>query len=180
MDHVKDYLEKIKKSKKEKEKKGKRAVSTFSRRGFTELLQTTLNDEGYESISCKMSKEGKLVIDSSYPVKEFREKFLQPILLDCKLDKEDAKAKTSKYVFTKSQVDTLYPIVSDTLYNYISMGKKFNFIPKKDFVASIAMKDQPEGVKEYTNNGKKTKIKHKACKTLIKKSGTPSWLKDKL
>lgn len=181
MKTVNEYMQNAANELAEKKKAGKRTVSTFSRRGFAEMMQTMLNDVDYESSTCRVDKDGKMAKETFYPIRDFREKFILPIMLDCNLDKEDAKEKALKYNFGKSQVDSLYPVLSDGVYNYINSGKKFNFIPKEDFSASIAIKEQEECVKEYnTRGGKKTKIKHKACKTLIKKSGTPSWLKDRM
>ena len=63
-------------------------------------------------------------------------------------------------------------------YNYINTGKKFNMLSRKDFIGSIGIKHNEESVVENHIHG--TKTKRGAYKSLTKKSGTPSWLKEKL
>lgn len=177
MKSVKEHVSAIKSMNAEKKKNGKHVVSTFSRREFNNIMQTTLNDVDYESTRC-ITKDGKMIKETFKPVQEFREKFLMPIFIDCKLDKEDAVEKAKTYEFSRSQAETLYPIVSDVIYNYMDSGKKFNFIPKEDFVASISIKQNKESV--TTNTRYNTKTKRKAYRSLVKKSGTPSWLKERI
>lgn len=181
MKTVKETIAEMKKLNEEKRKKGERVVSTFSRKGYSEMLRATLNDVDYESKKCTavLGNDGKIksVVEISKPVKEFREKLLFNIFSET-MDKEDAKEKCKNYKFSQADIDTMYPIISDSIYNYMETGKRFTFIPKEDFVASIYLKDNPETV--VTNSLTKTKTKKGAFKSLGKKSGTPSWLKTKI
>lgn len=174
---VKEFLKALEERNEERKKDGKRLVSTFSRRDFDQLAMITLNDPDYQTEVCSI-KNGELHENTIEPVKDFRLKFLKPIFLDCKLDKEDAEAKAKNYKFTKSQAETLYPLINDMIYNYINTGKKFNMLSRKDFIGSIGIKHNEESVVENHIHG--TKTKRGAYKSLTKKSGTPSWLKEKL
>ena len=181
MKTVKETIAEIKKLNDEKRKNGGRVVSTFSRKGYSEMLRATLNDVDYESKKCTavLGADGKfkVVTETSKPVKDFREKVLFNIFSET-MDKEDAKEKCKTYKFTQADVDTMYPIISDSIYNYMETGKRFTFIPKEDFVGSIYIKENPETV--VANSLTKTKTKKGAFKSLGKKSGTPSWLKTKI
>lgn len=153
---------------------------TFSRSDFDKLLKAFLNDYGYTTTTAGL-KDGKVVTTDLTPVKNFRDTVITKLLVDAGHDKAEAAKIAAEYEFTN--VTGLYEIMSEIIYQYMSAGKKFNFIPKEDFAGSLTIKEVPETVSEHSRPGKpelgKTKTKTKAHKVLDKKSKAPSWLKAK-
>lgn len=171
-----EYLESIKTKNKEKVKNGGRLVSTWSKKDFDNLLTTMLNDVDYETEVCGV-KHGEKVSTKIHPVKDFREKFVKSIM-ETYMDEADAQEKSKHIKFSRSQVESMYPVISEAIYKYMESGKKFSFLTKDDFVGSISIKNMPETVTE--NKRYNTKTKRKAFKTLKKRSTTPSWLKERI
>lgn len=171
-----EYLESIKVKNKEKVKNGGRVVSTWSKKDFDNLLTAMLNDNDYEVDVCSV-KHGEKITNKIKPVEDFRNKFVKAIL-ESYMDEADATEKAKHIKFSRSQVESMYPIMSEAIYRYIETGKKFSFMSKDDFIGSIGIKVMPETITE--NKKYNTKTKRKEFKTLKKRSSTPIWLKERI
>lgn len=164
-------------------KKGTK-ICSFSRSDFESLAQAWLNDVNYTMTDVDFV-DGKLVTNSHEVVRNFRNKFIKPILVDFGVPKEDAERFVEEYKFKLSQTQPLYDFVADILYQYMDAGKKFNFHTKEDFIGSIRMADVAEEVKETELRdmkdrskvlGKK-KEKRDAHKVIKAKKQCPEWKK---
>ena len=122
--------------------------------------------------------DGKLTNVKTPVVEDFRTKFIQPILTEFGVPKEDAGKIASDYRFKNSQTSVLYNFIADAVYQYIDADKKFNFPNRKDFCGSIYLKENDEAVverdirdikdhKTITGHKKERRMKHK---TIVKKS----------
>ena len=158
-------------------------IPSFSREEFNRLLNATMNDLGYEAEIVAVSG-GELETKSIPVTKQFREKFIRPILIDAGVPKDDADKIIDSYQFRNAQTEILYDLIADALYNFMDCGKKFNFHNHKDFNGSIYLKDVAEAdverdirdmkTKEITGRKKEKREKHR---TLAKKSTCPKWLR---
>lgn len=156
-------------------KKGNK-IGSFSRNDFNKLVNAYLNDINY-SMDTVVVHDGKTEGRSAAVPKEFREKFIKPILVDFGVPKQEAENIVNNYAFKHAQTDCLYDLIMDIIYQYMETGKKLNFPNREDFTGSIRLKEVDGGV-TVNRDGKKTKRgKHK---TLVKKSSCPSWLRNAL
>jgi hypothetical protein len=172
-----------------KEIQGKVSVSksgkkkkTFSRSDFDDLTKAYLNSYNATIKSCKMAG-GEVVETDVMPVQAFRG-FLKRIVSDFGVDKQEAEKVMNDYEITN--VDGLYEIVSTLISNYLSADKKFDFIPQRDFTASIVMDTVAKTTK--THKGIKRQdgtvspdvtVQTEAHRVVKAKSKAPKWLKKK-
>lgn len=103
--------------------------------------------------------------------------------MDFGVDKQEAERIRTTYEFTN--VDGLYEVCSELIYQYMKADKKFAFMTRPDFIGSLGLKDVGESSKEYkpigkNNDGKPFKVKTKKHSVLDKSSKAPKWLKQKL
>jgi len=159
-------------------KKGK-PVRSFSRSDFDKLAKAWLNEVGYK-VEAVSTKDGELVKKDVFPVQEFRN-MLKVILQDFGVDKQ-AAAKVLDASYEIRNVDGMYEICSELPYVYMDAGKKFDFIPRENFIGSMLLDEVGESVGEFTDIRSKEKIhvQKKAHKILQKKSKCPKWLKSKV
>jgi hypothetical protein len=157
-------------------KKGK-PVKSFSKSDFDRLAKAFLNERGYKT-EVVGTKEGSMVTKEVLPVDEFRG-MIKIILQDFGVDKQEAQKMIDSYEI--HNVDGLYELCSELLYQYMNAGKKFDFMPKKDFVGSMSIKEvaAAEGLFTDIRTKEKITIKKEAHKLLEKKSKCPKWLKSK-
>lgn len=157
-------------------KKGK-PVKSFSRSDFDRLAKAFLNEKGY-TVETVATKNGEIETKQIAVVKELREGMLKSILLAFGVDKQEAQRIAEVDI---TNVDGLYEFVSELVYQYINAGKKFDFLPKKDFIGSISLKEMGSSVADFTDIRSKEKItvRKEAHKLLEKKSKCPKWLKSK-
>ena len=156
---------------------------TFSKTDFDALTKALLNTPEFKTVYYGM-KNGEVVTKDVYPVKQLRES-LKRILTDNGVDAQEAAKFVTDYTFTN--VDGMYEFISEILYQYMDAGKKFDFPTKKDFKASLSIKDVEESEGIYSaiakkgdkNPPEKFKIKTQKHKILEKKSKAPDWLKKK-
>lgn len=159
-------------------------IHSFSRTDFNNLFAAFINDPAHEMETVQIV-DGKLTPVKTAVVREFREKFIVPILIEYGVSKEEAQKAVEDYKFKTSQVSTAYEFIAEIVYQYLEAGKKFNFPSRKDFQGSIHLKDIPEGTVERDIRDikdHKTVIGHKkekrdTHKTLVKKSTAPVWLR---
>jgi hypothetical protein len=160
-----------------------RPVKSWSRSDFDRLAKALVNDVNYtiDSVTIKNGKPEKKEIK---PVQLYRNAIRQ-ILIDFGVDKEEAKRIMDESYEIRS-VDGLYELASEIIYKYIEAGKKFDFIPRQDFVGSLTLREIGETVTEHktiSKNGepaKTIKVKKQKHKQLEKKSKAPRWLKTHL
>lgn len=159
-----------------------KVVKTFSRSDFDKLAKAFVNEVGYTTETVSM-RGGELQRKEVTPVKAFRG-MIQAILRDFGVDKAEAE-RVMDETYTIKSVNGLYEFVSELIYVYMDAGKKFEFMPKEDFVGNISLDDvEEETDKEYRikkSDGTEnvyyvTKQKHKV---LNKKSKCPQWKKSK-
>ena len=167
-------------------KKGKKGnkIKSFSKTDFNTLINAMLNDPAYEMESVKIV-DGQLTNVSTAVVRELREKFITPILIEAGIDKEDAAKIAAGYKFTSAQTSMMYEFIADAIYQYIDADKKFNFPNRTNFTGSIYLKENDETTVERDIRDikdRKSIIGHKkekraAHKTIVKKSTCPNWLR---
>lgn len=155
-------------------KKGK-PIKTFSKSDFDTMAKAFLNEIGYKTEVASI-KEGKLVKNEVFPVKEFRT-MLATILKDFGVDAAERERVLSTYEI--KNVNGLYEVCSELIYKYIEAGKKFDFMPKSDFKGSLLLKDVPKTTGTFRDIGsdKEISIMKEAHKILERKSKCPEYLK---
>lgn len=162
--------------------KGKKK-KTFSRADFDRLTKAYLNDVE-STIQVAGIKNGEMVEKEVQPVKLFRG-MLKKILLDFGVDKQESEAMLDNYNI--ANVDGMYELCSEIIYNYLVADKKFDFLTKKTFMGSLTISDIGETTKEYSEIGKKDddgerkkfKVTTENHQRLEKQSKAPKWLKKK-
>jgi len=157
-----------------------RQVKSFSRADFDKLMTAYLNTPEYSAETAKI-REGNLVVDEIYPVKAFRS-MLKEILKSFGIDEQEASNIIEKYKFKESQGKTFYDLFTEVMYQYMSAGKKFDLITKKDFKGGMLIEDVKGSVSDYKapRSGEVGKVKKEDHRKLKAKSKVPKWLKDKL
>jgi len=155
-------------------KKGK-PVKSFSRSDFDKLAKAFLNTPDYV-IHAASVKDGELTTKEIKPVEQFRG-MIYRILLEFGVDKQEAATIMNEKEI--KNVDGLYEVCSELIYQYMNAGKKFDFITREDFAGSISLKDIAESVSTHKDmrTGEEFKVHKKAHKLLEKKSKCPKWLK---
>lgn len=154
---------------------------THSKNDFNKLAKAFLNDVEYTTHKVKgVDEDGKPVKEEIQPVKEYR-KGLKKMLTDFGVDKQEAEKMMTDYEI--KSVEGQYEFISELLYQYMESGKKFQFIPKEDFNASMWIDDDEgdDDWKEYRNPskpGESVYTKRKPHKVLNRKSTCPNWLKE--
>lgn len=167
-----------------KKSKSGAPIHSFSKSDFNTLINAMLNDPTYEMETVKM-EDGKLVNVTTPVVRELREKFIKPILVDFGVPKTDAERIADDYTFKSSQTAVLYNFIADAIYQYMDAGKKFNFPNRKDFSGSVNIQEIDEKVVErdlrdikdrskVIGHKKEKRDKHKV---LVKKSVCPTWMR---
>lgn len=157
--------------------KGGKMKPTFSKKMFAEVTNALLNDPDYEVTTVQSKGDGFERITSK-PVKEFREKLLQPILAEVKMDSADAAKFIENYEFTKGQTEMFYDVASAAITEYMKAGKTFRFPSTEDFTGSISIRHNEPSVYEHKTTG--AKIQRGAYDSIVKKSNCPPWKKTKL
>lgn len=159
--------------------KSGKPVRSFSRSDFDKLAKAYLNTVDYKIESVAV-KDGELVTKEIEPVKALRG-MIQRILLDFGVDKQEA-ARVMSEAYEIRNVDGIYELCSELIYKYMEAGKKFDFIPRMDFVGSLTLKEVGDTITEHKDirTGEKIKVEKKAHKVLDKKSKVPKWLKKRV
>jgi hypothetical protein len=153
-------------------------VKSFSRSDFDKLAKAFVNTPEY-TLEAVSLKGGELVKKEIKPVLDFRG-MIQRILLDFGVDKQEA-ARILDETYEIRNVDGMYELCSELVYQYANAGKKFDFITREDFAGSILLKDVAAGVSKHKDirTGAEFEVEKKAHKVLEKKSKVPKWLKNR-
>lgn len=173
---MKTYNELVNEIREEITNGGKRS---FSRELFNELTAAYLNDVNNTTTIAK-TKNGELVEEELNVPMNFR-KMVMKILLDFGVDKQEAeRILTNDYQF--KDVSAIYEVASETILNYASTGKKYNFITKPDLQCSLIIDDYDEEVKLTKRPGAEEseakEVLYKKHRKASIKSTCPDWLKD--
>lgn len=162
--------------------KGKKK-KTFSRSDFDDLLKAMLNDKDYEMTTASI-KNGVMVEKTIKPVELYRET-LKKMAIEVGMDSQDAEKFMTVNI---KNVNGFYELASEIIYKFIEADKKFDFVPKADFVGSITLGDMEASEKIYKsipnpNSDKpqtETIVKTKKHKKLECKGKAPKWCKDRV
>lgn len=165
----------------EKTNGGAKKNTAFSRKDFSDLTCALINDNEYEAEGVK-TKGGEPVEVKTKPVEDFRKAFIEKVLVDHGVDKHEASKAATTYEFTHKQADTLYPILTESLTQYMGVGRTFTFPSKKDLVAALKIRHIDEHEMEYKNRetGVVTRSHVEAHRQMVKKSSAPKWCKTKI
>ena len=165
-----------------KASKGKKHGNVpFSRKKETELAKALMNENDYVTTIVK-SKSGEFYEAESRPVAEFRKQFIEKILKDNGIDKQQAEKACADYQFSTAQAKAFCELQRENIEQYLRTGSTWDFNKKPDFAASIKMRDVEDRIVEgrVPGSDKRTKTHEKPHKVIIKKSGTPKYCKEKL
>lgn len=160
--------------------KDKKGSTTFSKKDFADLTASFLNEDDYVAKGIK-TVNGEYTEVESHPVKEFREAFIKDVLVKHGIDKQEAEAAARAYQYSPKQAETLYPVITELIYQYIGAGRTFNFHNKADFTAAIKMRDIEAHDSTFKNRetGVESVTAIAPHRVLIKKSSAPAWKKTK-
>ena len=159
--------------------------AAFSKNNFDAMLYAMLNDIEFKEEVVKYSGGTASIeeVENVMITQEFR-KFLKNVLTDAGMDPDDAAIVESKDFEIKS-VEGLYELSASSIYQFCSLGHKFNLLPKKDFVGSIGIReyDEDEKIREVRNpqTGEKYKQRKKtgAHREICGVSHIPAYLIEK-
>ena len=170
-----EVFEEIKAGITKSKKKGKPIIA-FSKPDFDKLAKAFLNDFNYTT-GVVSAKADTIVTKEVMPVQMFRAK---TILMDFGVDSQEVQKVLDTYQFRN--IDGMYEVCSELIYNYIKAGRKFDFMPKDDFNGGVLLKHMDGFVGEYTDITTKQKIKvRKEGHNLLKmRSKCPAWKKHRV
>lgn len=154
-------------------------VKSFSKSAFDKLAKAMVNEVDY-TIEAVSIKNGEVQSKELKPVQMYRN-VIKGILQDFGVDKQEATRILDSSYEIRS-VDGLYELASELIYQYIDAGKKFDFVPRRDFTGSLSLREIDETVSEHKliNKEGTVKVKKEKHKVLEKKSKAPRWLKTHL
>lgn len=153
----------------------------FSKSKLAQMTQALLNDPDYETEIVKL-KNDEFVTETIKPVREFREQMLGKVLADHGIDKQQVQASIEDYKYSLRQAETMYPLMAETVEQWMRLGNTFRFNDKKDFSGAILLRDMPGGDKTYRDPSKGTEVRTRIDphKVIVKKGGAPKICKHKL
>ena len=134
---------------KELKKKSSKSSTRFNKAEFDDLTLSMLNSD-YSTEVVKRRHDEDVSSKEINVSKDFRNKFIKPILLDAGLDKIEAENLANEYEF--KTVDGLYEFISETTTSYMETGKSFRFLPKEDMSAIIKITEKDEYTRDRKTN----------------------------
>lgn len=154
---------------------GENSKKVFNAQDFNVLGTALLNDPDYEA-TLSVKKNGETTTKTTTPVKDFRKAVIGGVLKAAGHDTAEQTSITENYEFPTLP---LYPVVSEMVENYMSLGKPFTLQKKSDMQASIYIEPQEETVKEVKSpqTGEVSKRKYGAYRKVKVKSTCPDHLK---
>lgn len=176
-----DLLKEENENKKQSSGDKKKNSFPFSKSKLAQMTQALLNDSDYEAEIVKF-KNDEFVTETIKPVRDFREQMLGKVLADHGIDKQQVQASVENYAYSLRQAETLYPLMAETVEQWMRLGHAFRFNDKKDFSGSILLRDMPGGDKTYRDPSKGTEVRTRIDphKVIVKKGGAPKICKHKL
>lgn len=117
---------------------------TFSEATFNKLTSALANETDY-TVTVVKNKGGEQVEEEIKPIAEFRKAIIGGIAKSVGADQADVTKAVDEYQFAANT--PWYGFVSESITAYGDADKVFHFLPKKDFDASLAMKEVPETIK---------------------------------
>jgi hypothetical protein len=154
-------------------------VKSFSRSDFDKMAKAFVNEVDYK-IEAASFKGGEVVKKEIEPVKALRG-MIQRILLDFGVDKQEA-ARVMDQAYEIRNVDGIYELCSELVFQYMKAGKKFDFITREDFVGSVLLKEVEAGKSKHKDirTGEEFEVEKAAHFVIDKKSKAPKWLKKRI
>ena len=125
---------------KELKKKSSKSSTRFNKAEFDDLTLSMLNSD-YSTEVVKRRHDEDVSSKEINVSKDFRNKFIKPILLDAGLDKIEAENLANEYEF-----------ISETITSYMETGKSFRFLPKEDMSAIIKITEKDEYTRDRKTN----------------------------
>lgn len=152
----------------------------YSKKKEAQLAQALLNTPDYEMPVMK-TKNGEFFEEKQQPVAEFRKQFVEKVLKDNGVDKQQAEAASKEYNFSLAQAQALNNLNRESVEQFMRAGFSYDFGHKKDFAAQIKLRDIPDRVVtgKIPGTGEVVKTHELPHKALVKKSGTPKYCKQK-
>lgn len=167
-----------------KKDNGKFNYNRFNKKNFDKLLKAMLNDPKFTTEAVHVKKGTIDSVEEIEVSKGFR-KFCKKIVEKCGVDKTESERVLSDE-FSIDSVDGLYEFMATAIYLYIQRGNRFDFIPKKDFKGSVALKTVPgsfESRERFSPQDRKSlgvyEITKKDHSVLCVKSSCPDYLKSR-
>ena len=168
-------------------KNGKPVINRFNKKNFNLLMTAMANDPNFTTKVVKV-KGGELdSVEDVMITKGFRE-FCKKIVEKAGVDKKESDVVfNADFEFTQADMNGLYEFFASAVYQYMSVGNQFDFMPTEDFKGSISLKNVDEvsktaeafSPKDRASLGVYTTTK-KAHKELTVKSNCPSFLKSRV
>ena len=166
-----------------KEINPKKEAKRFNKKDFNSLLTAVMNDPDFTSTVAR-GKAGGMDIKEIMPTKEFR-KWCKKLLEKVGMDSKEASIVMGKD-FQFDNMDGIYEFFTEALYLYLDNGNKFDFLPKKDFKATLSLKKVKKSSstsdvfspkdRKFLGTYEVTKEEHKVLKS---SSSCPSYLKNR-
>ena len=122
---------------------GENSKKVFNAQDFNVLGTALLNDPDYEAV-LSVKKNGETTTKTTTPVKDFRKAVIGGVLKVAGHDTAEQTSITENYEFPTLP---LYPVVSEMVENYMSIGKPFTLQKKSDMQASIYIEPQADQAK---------------------------------
>lgn len=157
--------------------KGKKVIS-HSTTDFNAMTKALINDVNFEAEKVK-TVNGEFEKETFKPAEKIRQGMIKNILVKAGHDRAEAEKLAMELQI--DNVDGFYEFASEDIYQYITAGKKFNFIQKDDFLGSIQIDEVEEKDVEYKDlKTREDMITHQgAYKKLVSKSTCPANKKGK-
>ena len=162
-------------------KETKKGTLPFSKGKFATVAHGLLNDPDYE-VEIVKTKNNEFVTETITPIKDFRKNMIEKVLLDNGIDKQQASQAAAKYTYSVKQAECMYPIISESIDQFMRLGHSFRFLDKNDFSGSISMNDVEGSEKTYRNPNKGTEVTTRIDphKVIVKKGGAPKCRKHRV
>lgn len=154
---------------------GENSKKVFNAQDFNELGTALLNDTDYVA-TLSVKKNGEVSTKETTPVADFRKKAITDLLKTAGVDSAEAATLGATYQYPTLP---LYPIVSEMIEGYMSVGKPFTFQKKNDMQASVYIENMEEEVKDVKSpqTGEVSKRKYGAYRKVKVKSTCPDHLR---
>lgn len=125
--------------------KGDIIVNRFSKKNFNNLMKAMVNDPEF-IVKVPVVKNGEISELKEIMVSNEFRNCIKKILEKAGVDKKESMMVLDPS-FTFENLDGLYEFFATAVYEYMSAGNKFDFIPREDFKGSITIKKKGKSKK---------------------------------
>lgn len=164
---------------------GTYSYKRFNKKNFESLIRNLVNDPDYKFVEAKI-RDGQMSETEQISVYERFREFLQKVLEQFGVDKKESK-KVLDSDFEIKSVQGLYELMVVSIYEFIKVGNRFQFLDTEDFHGSLYVKKVPETTKVTSARSPQTgeplgdfEINKKAHYELMAKSSCPPWLRNRI